>query len=116
MAQDFRKRPNVHLVAARGDLFVEVNRPHDILAATKLILEKDPEACVASRLLLSVVGPPPDFTPKVPSAADFSELAWLYDLGYRHMMLCDELCLRGPLLATAVNAFDSFNQVYTKEH
>lgn len=108
VAEEFQKRPNLRLVAARGDLYVEIDRPHDILSATKLIIEKDPEACVASRLLLSVIPEP------VPSCADFSELAWLYDIGYRTMMLCDELCLKEELLATAMNVFESFRGVYTR--
>lgn len=106
VAQDFKKTDNLRLVAARGDLYVEVNRPHEIMAALKLIIFKDPEACVGSRLLLSVVQDP------VPSCADFLELAWLYDVGYRNMLLCDELCLKGDLLNTAICAFDAFRGEY----
>lgn len=104
----FTKQPNLKLVAARGDLYVEIDRPHQILSALKMIIEKDPEACVGSRILLSVVHEP------IPSCADFTELAWLYDIGYRNMLLCDELCLKGDLLATAVNAFGSFAAEYVK--
>lgn len=140
VANGFRKKPNLVLVAARGDLYVEIERPHEILPALKLIVEKDPEACVGSRILLSVCQPLlPDFKrellaangttldadviakmsealmePQVPSCADFCELAWLYDIGYRRMMLCDELCLRENLLATAVNAFDYFRKEYER--
>ncbi len=104
--KEFRKRDNLILVAARGDLYVELERPHSIMAALRQIIERDSEACVASRLLLSVIHEP------VPSCADFLELAWLYDIGYRKMMLCDELCLKGDLLATAINAFTSFKEAY----
>jgi len=96
------ERDNLVLVAARGDLYVEIDRPHRIAQALRLIVDKDPKACVASRLLLSIVEGP------VPSCADFLELQWLHDVGYRRMMLCDELCLRGELLGTAVNAFGEF--------
>lgn len=102
VARDFKKRDNLTLVAARGDLYVEVARAHQVLAATKLIVEKDPEALVGSRILLSVMHSP------VPSCADFSELAWLHSIGYRNFMLCDELCLKGDLLNVAVNAFNEF--------
>ncbi len=98
----FKKKDNLILVAARGDLYVEIDRPHRIAQALKLIVDKDPEACAASRLLLSIVEGP------VPSCADFLEMQWLFDVGYRRFMLCDELCLKGDLLGTAVNAFDSF--------
>lgn len=99
--KSFRKKDNLVLVAARGDLFVELPKPHDMIKALRLIIEKDPEACAGSRILLSVIDSP------VPSCADLCEVAWLHDIGYRRMMLCDELCLKENLLATAVNVFDS---------
>jgi hypothetical protein len=88
------------------------------MAALKLIVAKDPTACVASRIFLSVIPSPLRDTagevrrPEVPSCADFLELAWLQDIGYRRMMLCDELCLHEKLLASAVNAFDGFRATY----
>jgi len=118
VAEKFKKRDNLVLVAARGDLYVEITRPHDIMAALKLVVGKDPMACAASRIFLSVVPNPLRDADKnvrpaeVPSCADFLELAWLRDIGYRRMMLCDELCLNENLLAAAVNAFGSFKSVY----
>jgi len=106
VANTFKKTDNTNLVAARGDLYVEVDRPHEILAAVKMIIDKDPDAVVGSRILLSVITDP------VPSCADFHELAWLADIGYKNMMLCDELCLKEDLLARAVNVFESFRQSY----
>ena len=103
---DFRKRPNLALVAARGDLYVEIARPHLMMAAMRLIIGKDPEALAGSRLLLSILNGP------VPECVDFMELAWLADAGYRRFMLCDEICLKGELLANAVNAFDEFRTDY----
>jgi pyruvate kinase len=140
VARDFRKTENIILVAARGDMFVEVKKPHDILAGLKLIIEKDPEASAGSRILLSTVqssyaeirrflqgimykkSAKKEITefieylgqPQVPSCADFCDLAWLYDIGYRDMMLCDEICLKDNLLSAAVNAFDAFRSSYAK--
>jgi len=108
VARDFKKKPNVSLIAARGDLYVEIKKPHDIIAAMRLIIEKDSEACAGSRLLLSVIEGP------VPSCADFSELAWLCDIGYRRLLLCDEICLKENLLSTAIAAFDEFRRTYSK--
>jgi hypothetical protein len=102
----FVKTKNTNLVAARGDLYVELEKPHEILNAVKLIIDKDPDAVVGSRILLSVIHDP------VPSCADFHELAWLADIGYKNMMLCDELCLKEDLLARAVNVFQAFKQTY----
>jgi hypothetical protein len=104
----FVKRKNVNLVAARGDLYVEVDKPHEILEVVKLIVDKDPDAIVGSRILLSVINDP------VPSCADFHELAWLTDIGYKNFLLCDELCLKGNLLGRAVNVFDAFRDAYDK--
>lgn len=100
VARHFKKQDNVTLVAARGDLFVELDKPHHILAAQRQIIEADPLACVGSRILLSVVEDP------VPSCADLTEIAWLHDIGYRRFMLCDEICLKENLLGTAVAVFD----------
>ncbi len=106
VTEQFVKTPNVRLVAAQGDLYVEVDRPHDILNAIRLIIRADPQACVGSRLLLSIIQSP------VPSCSDFEQLAWLYEIGYREMMLCDELCLKGELLERAVSVFDCFRGSY----
>lgn len=140
VAREFVKNDNTTLVAARGDLYVEVNRPHHIIPALKMIIARDPKACVGSRIFLSTVQPPLakikralnyvesnlidndkaseiiDYLmrPQTPSCSDFLELAWLYDIGYRDMMLCDELCLRGDLLGVAINAFESFRRSYEK--
>lgn len=100
------KLPWLSLMAARGDLFVEMDKPHEILNALKNIIKADPMAHVGSRILLST------FKQDVPEMADFSDLAWLYDIGYRNMMLCDELCLFEKSLAVAVSAFDQFRKEY----
>ena len=101
---EFKKEDNVVLVAARGDLFVELDQPHHMIQALKDIIAKDPMACVGSRILLSVINDP------VPSCADLLEIAWLHDIGYNRMMLCDELCLKEELLATAVSVFDGIKK------
>jgi hypothetical protein len=104
VVHDFQKKDNLVLVAARGDLFVELDKPHHIIDALHVIIKKDPKACVGSRLLLSTITSP------VPSCADLLEIAWLYDIGYRRMMLCDEICLKENLLGTAVSVFDGIKR------
>jgi hypothetical protein len=121
VAKDWKKSDNLSLVAARGDLYVEVDYPHEISKATKLIIQRDPEATVGSRMLLSVIpipsckqcgSKPPTGGNGVPSCSDFGDLAWLYDIGYRNFLLCDELCLKGDLLGRAVNIFDKWKNDY----
>jgi len=106
VANEFRKTDDLSLMAARGDLYVELDKPHQMMDALKLIQSKDPNASVGSRFLLSLVQEP------VPSCADFMDLAWVYDIGYRKIMLCDELCLKDDLLSSAVNVLESFRQSY----
>jgi hypothetical protein len=100
--QDYKKAPHTTLMAARGDLFVEVAHPHEIVAATRAIAKADPDAVAASRILLSVTNEP------VPSCADFSDLAMLLGFGYRRLMMCDGICLKEDSLATGVNIVDAF--------
>jgi pyruvate kinase len=106
VANDYKPQKYLRLLTARGDLYLEVPRPHEMLAAQRLIIEKDPDAVVGSRILLSCCAG------AVPEAVDFSELAWLYDIGYRTMMLCDDVCLKEETLARAVTAFDEFRRDY----
>jgi len=52
--EDFRKDERTWLMAAMGDLYVEVDKPHDILNAVRAIIKADPEAGAGSRLMLSI--------------------------------------------------------------
>lgn len=110
VADKYKAQPNTHLMAARGDLFVEVDYPHDILKACELVISKDPAAFVGSRMLLSCIHS------ETPSCADFSDLAWLYQIGYRNFLLCDELCLKENLMARAANVFESFRDSYGNQN
>ncbi len=128
VAREFKKRDNLTLVAAKGDMYVELDRPHHILEAQKLIIAHDPQAVAGSRMMLSVINKVPEIVKgpdgrgeqiawkivpnSVPSNADFEQVAWLYDIGYRGFMLCDELCLRGDLLTPATNALRAFKSSY----
>lgn len=136
VAREFKKQPNLSLVAARGDLYVELERPHEILGAMQLIIDHDTNAMVGSRLFLSImeqsiletfnamVRRRPEKLdydrllaamrePGVPSCADWHELAWLTKIGYHSMLICDEICVYGSLLSVAVNAFESFRKTYS---
>lgn len=74
-----------------------------------MIINKDPEAQVGSRIFLSLA------QEQVPACADFLELAWLYDIGYRNMLLCDDICLKENLFSSAIGAFNAFKELYENE-
>jgi pyruvate kinase len=85
------------LMAARGDLYVEVLEPHRIVGALRDIVRADPEAIVASRLCCSLSRDP------VPDSADVSDVAFLVSLGYRTFMLGDDVCQRRDTVLAALN-------------
>lgn len=85
------------LVAARGDLFVEVREPHRIVGALREVLSADPQAIAASRLFPSLARDP------VPEAAEIGDAAFLLGLGYRTFLLGDEVCLRRESVLSALN-------------
>ena len=85
------------LVAGRGDLYVEVLRPHRIISALRDIIAADPEAVVASRIFDSLAHHP------VPISADIGDVAFLLGLGYRTFMLGDATCLRRDSALEALN-------------
>ncbi len=103
---EYRKSQNLGLLTARGDLFVEVHRPHEIADATKRIIRADRDAIVGSRILLSLG------EDEVPSCADISEVNWLLDVGYRRFMFCDSLCLKKDALDHAVNVLQAIYDDY----
>lgn len=96
---------NLHLLNARGDLFVEVSKPHEIIGASRDLIRADPKTIVGSRLLLSLAEEDPRTKRRneVPTCADISELTWLLDIGYRRFMFCDGLCLKPEPLNDALN-------------
>jgi pyruvate kinase len=85
------------LLAARGDLYVEVLRPHRIVGALKAVIAADPEAVAGSRLLESLTHGP------VPASADISDLALLLLLGYRTLLLGDAICFDRSAVLEALN-------------
>jgi pyruvate kinase len=85
------------LVAARGDLYVEVEEPHRLIGAVRDVLAADPEAIVASRLFPALARHP------VPEAPEIGDAAFLLALGYRTFLLGDEVCLRRDSVLAALN-------------
>lgn len=77
----------INLMAARDDLYINMGeRPVEILEALRLILAKDPDAIVASRLLTSLL------EHDDVSMGDISDLHMLHMMGFSSFMLSDEIC------------------------
>ncbi|GAB4505618.1 MAG: hypothetical protein Fur0043_26150 [Anaerolineales bacterium] len=93
-----------HLVAARGDLYVEVLRPHHIVPALKTILAADPRAIVASRIFDSLA------FQSVPVSADIGDVAFLLEIGYRTFLFGDQVCLRRDSVMEALNLLEQMGK------
>ena len=89
------------LVVGRGDLYVEVLRPHRIVGALRTVVAADPEAVVASRIFDSLAHHP------VPASADIGDAAFLLSLGYRTFMLGDAICLQRDTVLEALNLLEA---------
>ncbi len=85
------------LMAARGDLYVEVLQPHKIIRALREVVAADPDAIVASRIFDSLGRHP------VPESADIGDVAFLLSLGYRTFMLGDVVCLQRDTVLESLN-------------
>ena len=75
----------MRLMAARGDLYIEVEKPHKILGAARQIVDADPKAIAASRLLGSLTH---NYSPSCP---DLTDIGFLLEIGYRHFMVGDDI-------------------------
>jgi len=89
------------LIAARGDLYVEVLEPHRIIGALRDVITADPNAAVASRVFDSLGRHP------VPDSADIGDAAFLLALGYRTFLFGDIVCLRRDTLIEALNLLEA---------
>jgi pyruvate kinase len=96
-----REHPGRSLCAARGDLYLELDRPHRLLKALRELIHADPGAWVASRLFDSLAWG------DEPSAQELTDVGYLLALGYRTFMLGDEVCLQRDSVLCALNAFEA---------
>jgi len=83
---DLGNYDDIHLMAARDDLYVNLPDPLDVIDATRRIVELDRDAILASRVLTSLI------KSQNPSLGDISDLMLAIKAGYKRIMLCDDLC------------------------
>lgn len=89
------------LMAARGDLFVELKWPHDIIRAVETIVKSDPRAIAASRIFNSLSEHP------MPSCTDIGDVDNLLRMGYMTLMLGDDVCQQRDSVMSALNLFQA---------
>ncbi len=102
------KSAKVRLMAARGDLFVEVGRPDRILNPLKDVVAADAGAVLASRIFNSLVSSPH------PSCADVTDIACMLEMGYRHFMIGDDICFHEESLLLALDILQAIDRDYRR--
>lgn len=96
-------RGPVRLMTARGDLFLELARPHHLLQAMQDVLAADADAIVASRICDSLAWG------LEPTSQDITDAAYLLSLGYRTLLLGDEVCLKRDSVLSALNLLEAIS-------
>ena len=96
------------LMAARGDLYVELRMPHHIIEAVETIVEKDPDAIAASRIFASLS------YGLEPSCEDIGDVDNLLRMGYKTFMLGDDICMQRDSIISGLNLFAAMAEKYEK--
>lgn len=104
VANDWKNDCN--LMAARGDLYIEVGKPHCILNALESIVKKDNNAIVASRIFDSLT------QTLTPNCADIGDVDNLIRIGYKNFMFGDEICLQRDSIISGLNLLEAIIENY----
>lgn len=106
------------LMAARDDLFLNIGADKLVIfAALQLIIEKDPQAILASRLFTSVEKINEKETPGEPIAlGDLSDLYLMHQVfGYQSFLLSDNLCHDERAFAKAMEIIGEYQKKFVKD-
>ena len=88
------------VMAARGNLYNELDYPHDVVNAVKKTCHIAGEKSVlGSRILTSLLDS------SIPSCSDLMDINYLYDIGYKRFMVGDDICFDKEMLDRAINIF-----------
>jgi len=99
-------RGKVNLMAALGDLYLQLE-PDEIILACKKIIKADPNAVMASRLLESSMQ-----YNKRPKSQDLFDLTCKMYLGYKKFMLGDDVCRSKEGCLEAIDLFKTMSENY----
>jgi len=99
----------IRLMAARNDLFVHMGaKKIEIITALRIIIKKDPQSIVASRILPSLE------KQEDVKLSELSDLLLLKILGYKHFLLNDSLCIRKEVFDQVMNLWYEFMEQVKK--
>ncbi len=98
----------LNLMTARGDLYLEIDMPDQIIDGSSLILKAESNAILASRLMGSLKNYPDQGV----ECSDVTDVYFNMMLGYRQFMVGDELTTSEERLLEAIGLFDTLAQKY----
>jgi pyruvate kinase len=88
------------VMAARGDLYTEIDYPHQIADVMKRIRQVcGDRAVAASRMLGSLLRNP------MPSCPDIMDVQFLKEMGYTRFLIGDDICFKKEVLMQAIRIF-----------
>lgn len=91
-----------YVMAARGDLYIEIDYPHNISKVLKKIIQMaGNKSIAASRMLISLL------RRSLPSCSDIMDIQFLREMGYFNFLIGDDICFKREILIRAVNIFKS---------
>jgi len=102
VTREFAPDNSTRLIAARDDYFINLDDKLAIFDALELIIERDPNAILASRLLTSLE------ENETVALQDLSDLHLVYQMGYRSFLLSDNLCLNGRGIEKAASILSEY--------
>jgi len=102
-----RYQSRVRLMAARGDLYIQLGRPDNIIEALSTIQRHDSTAVAASRILDSLRYSFP------PNCSDITDVMCLLQMGYQTLMIGDDICFNYDLLELAIQTLCAIGRHYS---
>ena len=96
----------IHLMAARGDLYLQLE-PDKIIDACQKIIENDSGAIFASRILESFADPV-----ERPKCNDIFDVYAGMLMGYKRFMIGDDVCRRKDSIRSAIGFFNVLSNKY----
>jgi hypothetical protein len=100
-------RSNVDLMAARGDLYTEVDRPDEIIDACSKIRKANRRAVFASRMLESIID-----VNEIPKCSELFDVYCGMLMGYKRFMMGDDVCARKDSVKSALGLFEVMKNKY----
>ena len=94
------------LMAARGDLYIELQMPHHIIPALERIIAKDKAAIAASRIFPSLA------YSLEPASQDIGDADNLLRMGYRTLMFGDDVCMQRDSIISGLNLLRAIAEKY----